>query len=109
MGSLTKTFHCTALELRALKVLGSHYFGEVLGKHSDIVGTLSDETLRVVTDDAAFIDRAIELGLIKGCPFVPDYSDQDADGTSAAPGCFYNAGFTDADVRSLSVAWGFIR
>ena len=39
-------------------------FGEVLGKHSRIAGTLDREDLVVLTDDVAFIDRAIEYGLI---------------------------------------------
>ena len=39
-------------------------FGEVLGKHSHISGTLDREDLEVLTDDATFIDQAERFGLI---------------------------------------------
>lgn len=38
-------------------------FGEILGKHSDITGTLDAEDLTIVTDDQAFIHKAVEYGL----------------------------------------------
>jgi hypothetical protein len=39
-------------------------FGEILGKHSDIHGTLDREDLTVLTDDANFIAKAKAYGLI---------------------------------------------
>lgn len=37
------------------------YFGEILGKHSEIYGTLSEEDLTVKSDDADFIDKLREV------------------------------------------------
>jgi hypothetical protein len=37
------------------------YFGEILGKHSEIEGTLTEDDLAIVTDDQAFIARFSEL------------------------------------------------
>ncbi len=45
------------------------YFGEVLGKHSDISGVLRREALQVMTTertDAAFIERFEEIGCATG-------------------------------------------
>lgn len=75
MGSLGSTFACTELELRALKAWGSYHHGEALGKHSDITGTFSDETLVVLTSDGDFIDKAIGYGLVGGCPYAADIAD----------------------------------
>jgi len=75
MGSLGSTFACTELELRALKAWGSYHHGEVLGKHSDITGTFSDETLAVLTSDVNFVDKALEYGLVDDCPYASDIAD----------------------------------
>ena len=40
------------------------YFGEILGKHSEIEGTLDAREIEILTDDAAFIAKAAEYGLI---------------------------------------------
>lgn len=40
------------------------YFGEVLGKHSDVAAVLQDDQLSVLTDDQDFIDKAVEYGLV---------------------------------------------
>lgn len=70
-GSLEDLFVTTPLELLALKCVGKVHRGEVLGKHSDVTSILSDETLSVLTDDDAFINKAIEVGLIApGNPYV---------------------------------------
>ena len=40
------------------------YFGEVLGKHSEIYGDFQIEDVEILTDDQDFIDKAIEYGLV---------------------------------------------
>jgi hypothetical protein len=42
------------------------YFGEILGKHSEVRGTLDREDLRRVTDDEKFIRKCEELRLLVG-------------------------------------------
>ena len=37
------------------------YFGEVLGKHSEIFSPLEENDLTVITDDQGFIDKLIEI------------------------------------------------
>jgi hypothetical protein len=37
------------------------YFGEVLGKHSEIFGPLKREDFIVKSDDPAFIDKLVEI------------------------------------------------
>ena len=44
------------------KVIGERiYFGEVLGKHSEIIIDLDDEDISIVTDDQDFIDKFEKL------------------------------------------------
>ena len=42
------------------------YFGEVLGKHSEIVGSLDKEDLKMVTDDPKIVDLFIKFDLSSG-------------------------------------------
>lgn len=42
------------------------YFGDILGKHSEVRGTLDREDLRRVTDDEEFIKKCEELKLLVG-------------------------------------------
>ena len=53
------------------------YFGEVLGKHSEIwIDSFSEDHITLLTEDEAFIDKLIELGLETG--FNPlDYGPED--------------------------------
>lgn len=37
------------------------YFGEILGKHSDVYGVLEEDDFKVVTDDQEFIAKTIDL------------------------------------------------
>lgn len=37
------------------------YFGEILGKHSEVTGTLDKEDLKVLTDDQEFLTKLTEL------------------------------------------------
>ncbi len=39
-------------------------FGEALGKHSQVYGTLEEKDLTVLTDDAEFIKKAEEFELV---------------------------------------------
>lgn len=43
---------------------GIIYFGEVLGKHSDIFCDITEDNCKVLTDDEKFIDMAIEYGIV---------------------------------------------
>lgn len=61
-GYLSGTFIVDSEEINKLK--GSEvYFGEVLGKHSEIFGKLDDCTLTMVTDDQEFIAKMEQFGL----------------------------------------------
>jgi len=45
------------------------YFGEILGKHSEVYGTLDKEDIAILTEDQDFIDKFIEIignGTISG-------------------------------------------
>lgn len=42
------------------------YFGEILGKHSEICGELSEEDFEVLTDDQEFIKKFQEFGCASG-------------------------------------------
>lgn len=110
MGSLEETFACTELELRALKAWDRYEHGEALGKHSDIVGTFSDETLRVLVDgtelddNAEFIERAIGYGLVGGCPYASNIADHISNWPDAIER-FTSAGITGEDLDALVETW----
>lgn len=60
MGSLEGVFICE--EARVKKVLGDEvYFGEVLGKHSQIYGTLEEKDIKVLSNDQEFIKKLFEV------------------------------------------------
>ncbi len=47
---------------RIEKSLGKEvYFGEILGKYSEIFGTLKKKDFTVKSDDPAFIDKLVEI------------------------------------------------
>lgn len=55
------------------------YFGEVLGKHSEIVGSVSKEDITLVTDDEFILDSVIKLDLIFGYnPFEQELGGDEA-------------------------------
>lgn len=63
MGEVWGVF--VAREEEVKQALGKRvYFGEILGKHSEIQGTLCEEDLEVVSTDADFIQRAVLAGLV---------------------------------------------
>lgn len=60
MGSVSGLF--VAEESAIEKALGKTvYFGEILGKHSDIHGELSVEDLTIMSDDPEFIAKLAEV------------------------------------------------
>jgi hypothetical protein len=42
------------------------YFGEILGKHSEVFGELEEKDLEVLTDDETFIAKFNEYGCASG-------------------------------------------
>lgn len=65
MGSLSGRFFLDEeTEAKLPELYGkSINFGEVLGKHSEVVFDLEPKHLKLVTDDQAFLDKASELGI----------------------------------------------
>jgi hypothetical protein len=62
MGTVRGVFVATEAQVKA--ALGKRvYFGEILGKHSEVFGTLEEKDLARVTDDQAFIAKAEEYGI----------------------------------------------
>lgn len=78
-GTLTGLFTATAEEVKA--AIGQRlYFGEVLGKHSEIAGTLEERELQLVTDDEAFVAKFDEYGCASGynpLDYLPEQEDED--------------------------------
>ena len=63
MGTLSGVF--VAEEEKVQTIMGEKaYFGEVLGKHSDITVKIDDTVLTVLTDDHEFIKKAEEYKLV---------------------------------------------
>jgi hypothetical protein len=63
MGDLSGVFGAEPSEIEAIE--GQYaLFHDVLGKHSEIKVTLGDECIYKLTDDADFIDKAYEYGLV---------------------------------------------
>lgn len=62
-GHLEGIFVCT--EERLNRAIGEDlYFGEALGKHSEIYGPLEKGDISLITDDQDFINKAINYRLI---------------------------------------------
>jgi hypothetical protein len=60
MGSVDGLFITTKEALEA--AYGKEvYFGEILGKHSEIYGTLDEEDITILTEDQDFITKFIEI------------------------------------------------
>ena len=63
MGNVDGVFAATEEEVQA--AIGREvYFGEILGKHSEVHGTLAESEFEVLTDDQDFIEKANKFGLI---------------------------------------------
>lgn len=65
MGHLSGLFTATEDEVKA--AIGRDlYFGEVLGKHSEIFGPFDEGDVALVTDDEAFVSKFDEYGCASG-------------------------------------------
>ena len=63
MGQLEAVFEATPEDVEAL--VGSNvYFGEVLGKHSEISGKVREGEVTLLSEDEEFIAKANECGLV---------------------------------------------
>jgi len=63
MGDVEATFAATQEKVDA--AIGKKVsFGEILGKHSDISGTLSEDDFTVLTNNQDFIAKVVESGLV---------------------------------------------
>lgn len=80
MGNLSGVFVSTDEELLSKKGKIA-YFGEVLGKHSDIYTDEWYENVRLLTDDQDFIKKAIEYGLVNSgftpLEYIDDFEDEE--------------------------------
>jgi len=79
MGNIDGLFIAESEEIE--KLIGKEiYFGEVLGKHSDIYGTLEKDDIEVKSDDQDFIHKFEEnmgSGTISGFNPLDHYEDDD--------------------------------
>lgn len=65
MGYISGVFVSTKEEIE--QAIGKHlYFGEVLGKFSEVYGDLESKDIEFITDDQDFIDKVIKYGLLSG-------------------------------------------
>lgn len=77
MGKLSGIF--VADEKKVESLLGREaYFGEVLGKHSEVFCTLKEDNFKCLTDDQEFIAKFQEFKCQSGCnPF--DYVEEESE------------------------------
>lgn len=74
MGDLSGLFICNKEDLE--KIYGKDiYFGEVLGKHSEISGTADESDFVIKTEDQDFIQKFIEI-MADGTYSMQSYSMQ---------------------------------
>ena len=60
MGDLDGLFVAEESAMKAL--IGKElYFGEVLGKHSEIYGELKERSISIVNDDEDFIEKLVDV------------------------------------------------
>ncbi|MFA5025094.1 MAG: hypothetical protein WC503_01105 [Candidatus Shapirobacteria bacterium] len=60
MGTLEGIF--VAKESEVAKIMGKEvYFGEILGKHSEITTEIIPENIKIVSEDQAFIKKLCEI------------------------------------------------
>lgn len=56
------------------EIIGKYiYFGEVLGKHSEVRGTIEENDITVLTDDQDFIEKAEKYGISSCGPNPLEY------------------------------------
>ena len=84
MGSLEGIFVADPKEVKQLIDSEKEvYFGEVLGKHSEIYGPISEGEIKMVSDDPAFVKLFEAHDLSSGfCPFdyIEDTFDEGSEG-----------------------------
>jgi hypothetical protein len=69
MGDVQGVFVADSTEVN--KAIGDYLvFGEILGKHSDIMGTLEEKDLTILTEDQDFISK-FEQFLPRGSGYNP--------------------------------------
>lgn len=63
-GSLEGVFVATEEDIK--KIMGQRvYFGEVLGKHSEVeIDAMEESDIKLLTSDQDFIAKAIEFGIV---------------------------------------------
>ena len=60
MGDMEGIFTCEKEDLE--NAYGKEvYFGEVLGKHSEVHGTLDESDIKILSDDQEFVDKFISI------------------------------------------------
>ena len=70
MGSIEGTFTATPNHVRLLVDSGMQvHFGEVLGKHSEIIAEIAKADIELITDNAEVVSMFEEYGL--GCGYNP--------------------------------------
>lgn len=80
MGSLDGVFVASDKDIADLKRIKRIYLGEVLGKHSEVSATASDETIKLITDDQNVVKFFIQhLGGSTGTDLVGYMRDQEGD------------------------------
>lgn len=74
-GDLQGVFAATPEQIE--KLIGQHVnFGEVLGKHSEVHGTIDEDDIELATSDQDFVKRAIEYGLVPNGHNPLDYFEE---------------------------------
>lgn len=78
MGDLSAVFVATAQDIE--NIIGKEvYFGEVLGKHSEVYMTVENDNFSLVTNDEKFIELFEEYGLENGHNPFDYYESEDED------------------------------
>ena len=82
MGDLDSVFIATDEEMKSIKNKNL-YFGEVLGKHSEIIGTVDDNTIKLLSDNGTVVSVLLDVfpeGHISGiCLFDYEVEEEDED------------------------------
>lgn len=78
MGYLSGVFVATADEIE--DIIGKEiYFGEVLGKHSEVASTMKEEYFTLVTTNEEFVKMFEDYDLSTGTNPFDDYNEEDYD------------------------------
>ncbi len=81
MGSLYGLFVAEKEEVaKLIESKRKVYFGEVLGKHSEIVGPVEERDITMISDDSEIVAKVEELNMEVGFNPVQIAADYDEDG-----------------------------